>query len=158
MLEVRLRRIDGSPAQQSAAAWALLRETLVGLGYGDLPEIVRNRWGKPCFAGNPVYFNLSHTQGAAAVAVCDREVGIDIQTVCRISPRVAERWLHTDETDPAVLTRMWAEYESYGKFLGCGIPITLPDRPHAVQTFDLGGILLAVCTPDGSACQPRWVD
>lgn len=164
MLEVRLRRTDGLPSGQSEAAWTLLREMLAGHEYAglpeSLPEIRKNRRGKPYFEGNPVFFNLSHTKGAVAAAISDREIGIDIQAVRPISPKVAARFLHVRAgcSDPALLTRMWAEYESYAKFLGCGIPITLPDRPHAVRSFDLGGLMLAVCAPDPFDCMPVWAD
>lgn len=158
MLEIKIKRTDAPPAGLSSAAWALLREMLADRGYPDPPQIAKNRWGKPYFPGHSIHFNLSHTQGALAVAISDAPVGIDLQSVRPISPAVAARFLGTDSTDPALLTRKWAEYESYGKFLGCGIPITLPDQPHALQSLDLGGLMLAVCTREQEACCPMWVD
>ncbi len=158
MIELYLRKTDAAkPSEQSAAVWGLLRELLFKRGFGEIPEILRNRYGKPYFKGNPIYFSLSHTAGAVAAAISDREIGVDLQIVRPISRRVAERFLATDSTDPRDLTRRWVEFESYGKFLGCGIPITLPDRPHVFSVYEIGELMLAVCSETESAPEPIWV-
>lgn len=41
--------------------------------------IVRLENGKPVFRNLPYYFNISHSCGRAVCALCDKEVGVDIE-------------------------------------------------------------------------------
>lgn len=158
MIELYLKRTDAAgPWSQSAAVWELLRELLAAKGFERMPEVVKNTAGKPYFKGNPIYFSLSHTAGAVAVVISDSEIGVDLQIVRPISRRVAERYLATDSDNPRELTRRWVEFESYGKFLGCGIPITLPDRPHVFSFYEIGELMLAVCSETENATEPIWL-
>lgn len=158
MIEIYLKKTDSAaPSAQSAAVWGLLRELLLERGFAEMPEVVKNQWKKPYFKGNPIYFSLSHTTGAIAVALSDREIGVDLQIVRPISPGVAKRWLAADSTDPRELTRKWVELESYGKYLGCGIPVIEPDRPHVLTVYEIGELMLGVCSEAESAPEPKWV-
>lgn len=54
------------------------------------PIIKRTKDGKPFIENSKVYFNISHSDGAVAVCLCDEgEVGVDIQS--EISEERAER-------------------------------------------------------------------
>lgn len=95
---------------ESAAAYILLSETWRHLGFGELPQLLRAKGGKPYIrkeadvvsglggsseSGFPT-FNLSHRPGVALLALCDEgECGADIEECLdggRID-RVAKRYL-----------------------------------------------------------------
>lgn len=67
----------------------------------DSPKIVQNEHGKPYIEGSEVYFSISHSNGAAAVAISDEgECGIDLQY--EISPERAERLQRRFFTDLSI--------------------------------------------------------
>ncbi len=94
--------------------------------------ILSDSVGKPYLAGRTdVNFNISHSGQYVACAVCDRAVGVDIQTLtpCRLT--VARRFFTDAEIEAAVLggdiefTKIWTRKEAYLKMLGTGF--TRPD-------------------------------
>ena len=57
----------------------------------EMPEIIYTPGGKPKFSGSDgCFFNISHSRGAVAVAISDREVGIDVEG-CEVSAERAQR-------------------------------------------------------------------
>lgn len=100
--------------------------------------------GKPSLAGGPagLRFNLSHSDGRAAVAVrVGEELGIDIERVRPIpdAGRMVERYfsararahfdaLRAEERDEAFL-RLWTRQEAYLKALGEGLAGALDGEP-----------------------------
>ncbi len=57
-------------------------ETLFGLlksKTGENPDILRTQNGQPYLDGNPLYFSLTHSGNAAAIALCDKPVGVDME-------------------------------------------------------------------------------
>ncbi len=110
-------------------------------------EIKKGTHGKPYTDDCTLRFNISHTCGAVAVAVGDCEIGVDIQCIKPISDRLMRRYLGQDiPSDPKERIRLWTEYESYGKWLSCGIPITLPDLPHRFFHTEFNNTIVTVCT------------
>lgn len=106
----------------------LLRE------YGRTWEVVVPENGKPFLKGSPgVFFNISHTEGIAVCAVCDRPVGIDIQirkpcgrglirkmcTPVEYS-RICEK--QKKEAEEAAV-RLWTLKESFVKADGRGLSV-----------------------------------
>lgn len=147
MIEIYLKNSDASGIGLSAQAHRLLCELMRARGYTDMPKIIKNTYGKPYFENNELYFSISHTRGAIAIGLSEREIGIDLQEIRKISPAVMRRYLHSDASDPRECTRLWAEYEAYGKYLGCGIPI--PDgsaAKHTTASYDIDGYVLSVCS------------
>src|SRR6266704_2303945 len=65
------------------AAHYALRVVLAGYLREDPAslEFRRNTHGKPSLRGEDVQFNMSHSHGAVAIAVCTEVVGIDIEYV-----------------------------------------------------------------------------
>ncbi len=135
-----------SAEEQSAAAWMILKN----LGIDG--EIKKNKFGKPYIEGLPIKFNISHTDGAIAVALSDSEVGVDIQRtdIRKISNRVMRRFFgDTFPDDANERIRLWTELESRGKWLSCGVPIVYPDRPHRFFHAEFNSCMLSVCTDTG---------
>lgn len=121
-LERRKRLADEQPRQQVDALCAyglllaLLRERY---GWTALPPMERTGNGKPFFPGHPqVHFSISHTAGAAAVAVSDAPVGVDIQHIQTPPRRLAYL---TGLEEPEVFFRSWAQWEARAKRTGTGI-------------------------------------
>ncbi|MBE5824325.1 MAG: 4'-phosphopantetheinyl transferase superfamily protein [Butyrivibrio sp.] len=132
-----------------------LREYLSADGSKQFPslvdyEIATGPQGKPYIQGLPGFsFNLSHSGDIAAIAVSDREVGIDIQKfehfndslvdhVFNIEDKELAKELMAELTDsglwgdPAqhgdssfdhVYTRMWTMKESVMKYTGKGLSL-----------------------------------
>lgn len=113
-----------------------------------MPEIVRDRNGKPAWRQSGLFFSLSHTRTLAVCALADGPVGIDCETVRPVRARLAERilgpeeriWL-TEQPETAFF-RLWTAREAYGKYTGEGLlaglkagpwqpePLCLPERPE----------------------------
>lgn len=81
-------------------AYSTLLLSLKKLFSIDNPIILKNENGKPYILGSKVYFNISHSDGVAVVAISDEgEVGIDVQSpVCEEKEkRLCTRFLNNIE-------------------------------------------------------------
>ena len=95
---------------------ALLREQY---GWTALPPMERTENGKPFFSGYPqVHFSISHTAGAAAAAVSDAPVGVDIQYI-QTPPRRLTYLTGLEE--PEAFFGSWVRWEARAKRTGTGI-------------------------------------
>lgn len=126
--EARVRSLLGGFLLQKAAKEFLQSETEV------LPLILRyGSQGKPYLEEHPeIFFNLSHSGRVAACALCDEEVGVDVQEYRKVKESVAERFftgqekeqlksLNNAEEYERLFFRMWSVKESYIKFTGLGM-------------------------------------
>ena len=127
--EARVRSLLGGFLLQTAVKEALQSEKeaiSLPLTYG--PQ------GKPYLAEHPnLYFNLSHSGTVAVCALCDEEVGADVQEYRKMKAGVAERFFtaqekaqlkaleHHGEEYERLFFRMWSVKESYIKFTGLGM-------------------------------------
>ena len=118
---LRLERIPREKHQEVLCAYLLLRLALHDrYSWRTLPVISTEASGKPYFPAYPeVHFSLSHTAGAAAVAVADTPVGVDIEHVRPVSVRTMERiaGVRTQEA----FFRCWVRREARVKRTGAGI-------------------------------------
>ena len=89
----RLEKLPKEKHQEVLCAYLLLRMALwEQRGWRDLPRIGVDELGKPFFPDHPdTHFSLSHTAGAAAAALADTPVGVDIERVRPVSVRAMER-------------------------------------------------------------------
>ncbi len=135
--------------EQDAQRWAACRTGLrVTLGrYLDLApqslEFTLGPWGKPGLHGCPLRFNVSHSGGAALLAVAwRREVGVDLERISleRVSRALSPEelalqvlsgrelaWLWDqsfDQREAAFLT-LWTAKEAYVKAIGQGLSFPL---------------------------------
>lgn len=95
-----------------------------------MPEIFTTDRGKPYFAGDPVYFSISHTKTRVFCVLSDRPVGIDAEDMTRcIRPELAEKILSpaeklryaAEEDKNAALLRLWVLKEAAAKCTGEGL-------------------------------------
>lgn len=142
------------------AAYRLLQQALhKEYGIDELPQFIYNQQGKPLLEGHPdIHFSMSHCREAAAVAVSNQPVGIDIETVEHYSEEVARRVMNEDEMrqilsspHPAKeFTRLWTMKESLYKLTGDDhggdIAHMLDDAPaYQFSTLDDPDYLLTTC-------------
>ena len=134
-----------APGEEHQAAWRLLALALEReRGLRQLPEVARGEEGKPCFPKRPdICFNLSHSRGAAACALHDREIGVDIERL-RTPPKHLGRG-----REPAEFFRWWTAREATVKRRGEGIAALLrggePDPLCLCFEDLLPGWVVAVC-------------
>lgn len=123
------------------------------------PEIITGEHGKPYLRDNEVYFSLSHSGRLAAVALCDDEVGIDIQEASDFNSKLVKRFYAPDEREyveqsadrDAAFTEVWSKKESYIKAIGTGLATPLNSFSVVNMTgllyTCLEGYALSVCVP-----------
>lgn len=83
-------------------------------------KFLKNENGKPYLLNNPLYFNLSHTKDAFAIAFSDREVGIDIEGERKISERLKDKYFTKREKEENEIS-VWTKKEAIIKLIGTGI-------------------------------------
>lgn len=142
------------------AAYRLLRQALhEEYGIQELPQFVYNQHGKPLLDGYAdIHFSMSHCRMAAAVAVSDQPVGIDVETLDQYSEEVARHAMSDREMrqilsspHPAKeFTRLWTMKESLYKLTGDdhgGDIAHMLDNATAYQftTLDYPDYLLTTC-------------
>ena len=111
---------------EALCVYALLRRALHDLyGWEDLPQLSYGEHGKPYFASHPdVHFSLSHTRGAALLAVHDEPVGADIERLRPARGAMLARFHAANDDD---FWRLWVQRESRCKRAGISA-VTLRDR------------------------------
>ncbi len=153
-------RLDAKKAELRAAG-ALLRETLEADGYvseGPL-QLEYLCYGKPYLEDRERHFSISHSGELVACIVDCREVGIDIEKIRSVNPRIADRILNEDEKaelarvpederDEALIC-IWTRKESVAKCLGGGIfrnPKELPMEEFDIITERHGDYFVSIAT------------
>lgn len=102
------------------------------------------RWGKPYLEGCPWHFNISHSGSFMVVAISDREVGVDVQEIRKISKKIARRYLNSESEDENLLTRLWAEHESRGKWSGRGVSHSVKAEEVYTVSREIDGAWIAL--------------
>ena len=112
-------------------SWLMLMELMNELMVNAeelMDEWEYNEYGKPSFHLSPLtshlYFSISHCKAGIAVAVDDKPVGIDIETVRPANEDLIERTMSPAERvgmDDRQFTRLWTQKEAVVKAEGTGI-------------------------------------
>jgi 4'-phosphopantetheinyl transferase len=121
--------------QSSRIATRIVLERALGTAYRNIDfEIAKN--GRPSFGDGPPYFNVSHSGGAALIAVSDAvPIGIDLEEARRLkmtedrrrrviaaAARLANGQPATSRSDANLnVLRAWVRLEAAAKALGTGI-------------------------------------
>ena len=111
--------------------YLLLKEGLMEqYGISDVPQFVYNEHGKPYLRDTPnIFFNFSHSGNAAACALANFEIGLDIQEIRPLNKSVARKVCsdkelrQLEESDDAdrLFCRFWTQKESCAKAKGVGV-------------------------------------
>lgn len=145
-------------------------------GIGQPVVFAKGEYGKPYLKEHgDIYFNISHCMGWAACAISDREIGIDIERIRKVTDGVVRKALTPAEQEALfkannkeeMFCRFWTLKESFIKAVGKGLSFPLSKvefrLPETVegeiksnqkdyyfhQTSLGGGHFLAVCQRDG---------
>lgn len=100
--------------------------------YNISDKVLVEKYGKPYFESNKIYFNLSHSGNFVVAAVSTHNVGIDIQRVKEDKHRVAEKnflpsecnFINAAKDDVEKMERfcqIWTAKEAYLKYIGMGL-------------------------------------
>ena len=124
----------GERGQQFLLSRALLafalEETL-----GTVPALAKTAAGQPYFPERPgLFLSLSHTEGAALLALSDAPVGADIECVRTIPPRLGRDFAGAEETFWRRLTAAEAAVKREGRGAGALLPLGrkgFPEVPEA---------------------------
>lgn len=138
----RRARLERQPAEKHGeilCAYGLLTMLLrERYSWQTLPAMEAEPDGKPFFTAYPgVCFSLSHTAGAAAAAVSDTPVGVDIQCLRPVSTLLMER---LGAESPEAFFSCWVQLEARTKRDGNSIltqlrnGVPLPGMSDAVYT------------------------
>ncbi len=149
--------------------WKLLEYALdssFGMNIAEL-SFSKNENGK--WMADKIFFSLSHTNGAAAVAVSCENVGVDVEAVRRQRAGLEEKILTPDELCELALLegdeiaeyiiRRWSQKESIFKTLDrqAFIPSSIPADDFSVRTerIELSGqtYMLSVCAGDAKTAK-----
>lgn len=105
--------------RQRYFVWKLL-ETALQRSFGyEMKDLHFSRDEQGKWTCKECFFSLSHTDGAVAVAVSRKPVGVDLECMCRMpSPKIAEKILTEEEKnlpredENAFLLQMWCAKEA----------------------------------------------
>lgn len=102
-------------------------------------RVETGEYGKPYLADYPhIHFNISHCKNAIAVAVSDRPVGIDVESLRSFSEGLLDKTMNSREKSEILLSRIpeqtfsmyWTRKEAVFKLQGTGIT----DNLHGILT------------------------
>lgn len=90
--------------------------------------VIQRPDGKPALKDGAAFFNVSHSGDRLAIALSDREIGVDMEQYGRpISDRLrrycltAEELARTPPEDARSFIKIWTAKESYIKLYGTGL-------------------------------------
>ncbi|MBO5963840.1 MAG: 4'-phosphopantetheinyl transferase superfamily protein [Bacteroidales bacterium] len=120
------------PKQISLLAKQQLLSIIKEKGLSFDTTIAVGEKGKPFFLYNDtLHFSISHTKSHIAIAIHDKEIGIDIESLRKCNLSLVERFFNPLESDyissqpkeqqSEVFTRIWTLKEAFVKQQGTGI-------------------------------------
>ena len=160
---------------RSLTAELLLRYSLNDGGFSvDGPlDIGVGEQGKPFLRDGRCFFSLSHSADMVLCALCDREIGADIQIASKANDALIRRFFAEDERDficsaqdpDAAFSEIWTEKESYCKMDGRGLALPLgsfsvfdPRIAALLWHMTAGEYHLALCTDMLNTDRPEPIE
>ena len=123
-------------------SWLMLQELI-----GPFADWQYNEHGKPFIEGGP-FFSISHCKQAILVAISDREIGVDVESIRRADDSLVRRTMNEAEQariasapDPQrAFIALWTRKEAVVKMRGTGIlddlHRVLDGQDYLLQTVD----------------------
>lgn len=125
-------------------SYELLRDLLRETGYEpDDSAWQYNEFGKPSLLSGPE-FSISHCRQGVAVAVSERSIGVDMESIRTYNDDLARRVMNEQEMrlidgSAVVFTQLWTQKEAVLKLRGTGIvddlKQVLVDAPETLTTW-----------------------
>ena len=156
----RLLRIVPSPRRDEAVrykhlfgqycclrSWEMLMDLLRREGMTTMPRWRYNEYGKPYLEQGP-FFSISHCKEAILVAMSEREIGVDVESIRRADDSLVRRTMNAVEQaqiaaaqDPQrAFIALWTRKEAVLKMRGTGILDdlhgVLDGQDYLLQTVD----------------------
>ncbi len=149
-----------------AVSYVLLLYALHLKGEDGCHTLSYNEHGKPFFENSSFHFNISHTKGAAACAVKNVPVGVDIQTKALNFDSVMRRVCTENEKNAVIsaddpqmeFTTLWTLKESILKCIGTGIAGQMKNYDFSenktengkfkLMTLYDGDVILSACSTE----------
>ncbi|MDR1254161.1 MAG: 4'-phosphopantetheinyl transferase superfamily protein [Oscillospiraceae bacterium] len=137
--------------------------------YEDL-VFSKSVYGKPFLKNQNFHYNISHTIGAAVLAVSNTPIGIDIEKVRDVNLKIAKRFFHDIEEEKIFahpenqLRRflyVWTRKEAYLKYQGIGLHRALSsfniyNLETPVTTIEHGEFIFSICK--GTEISNKWIN
>ena len=162
-----LRDRDAEHSKQKLLANKLLEYALKECYRLNLAEqkIGKSPKGKPYFENIDVKFSKSHTDGMVAVAVSDKEVGVDCQTIKNVSPKLVSRVCNDTEKKfveasadiDKAFALVWAKKEALVKLSGEGLSVSLKDIDTSKVTSFLSTDSYAIAAVDEIGSKAEFI-
>ena len=128
-------------------------------------ELVYGEHNKPYINGcDDLFFSVSHSDRCVAIAVDEREVGVDVEKIrTKDIDKLAERFFSQGEREyiaassdrSIAFTEVWTRKEAYLKCKGTGIAEDLsafdtisPEMSEYIHTVPLKDYILSVCSKE----------
>lgn len=115
--------------------------------------------GKPYFTDCRYHYNVSHCAGLIAGAISDSPVGIDVEKISKIRPRLVDRYFSAQEKEciynnpssaNSLFSLIWTRREAFVKWEG-GCIETLDDTFSSlsvshIKTYYFGNYYISICS------------
>lgn len=141
----------------SMIASVLIKYALISCyGISGTPCITIKSKGCPVIKKENIFVSISHCEDTIAVALCKNKIGIDIESIFKVTDEIITEFMTKSELEsyfssdikPIFRTLIWTKKESYSKFLGVGfyknpkeINISSLNKSNFFSTLKNGKIL-----------------
>jgi len=97
----KIQRLKGEASQKRTLAGEWLSRRLLSHVTGQNPgffSISPDEYGKPQLENfSDIFFNISHSKNTIVAAVCDEKIGVDIEEIRPVSPKLAKKICTAEE-------------------------------------------------------------
>jgi len=155
---MKLYVFEGEVEDQSEYALIQLKRILKDEFNYQKIELIYNKYGKPYLENNPLYFNISHCSNYIAIAISDKEIGIDIERFDHYRESLIEKVCSIEEikeiensdNKDVEFIRIWCMKESLVKCEGRGIKLNMKDVLREKEKYNFNiyryeKYLISVC-------------
>ncbi len=123
----------------------------------DKINFALGEYGKPHAVGLDVYFSISHSGDYAVCAVSDKEIGIDIEKIREINPKVCKKFSTENEAEYIAshkngLFEIWTLKEAYFKCIGTGLGTDIRKVSFEISEENIS------CSEKGVECRFYGID
>lgn len=124
-----------------------------------------NENGKPYLKEHPhFHFNISHSKCTVAVAFGSNELGLDIERIRPVNPKVAERFFTINEREqiktPADFFTVWTKKEAAIKKEGKALKdISSIDstKQFNIKTFFEDDLIISICSQNADDFELQYI-
>lgn len=143
----------------------LLQKGIKNILGEDTFQLDFNENGKPYLKEHPhFHFNISHSKDTVAVAFGNNELGVDIEKIRPVNPKVAERFFTENEREqiktPACFFAVWTKKEAAIKKDGKALKnISSIDTTNQfnIKTFFEDDLVISLCSQNAEDFELKYI-